>query len=64
MRAGAPPVRQACSLITNSSVSETLPFLIASNTISSVISFAMLAGSTGASESLSSSTVPVSTSTT
>ena len=57
--AGAPPLRQAFSLMRYSSVSLTLPFLMALNTTSAVISFIMLDGARSSSAFFSNSTLPL-----
>ncbi len=57
--AGAPPLRQAFSLIRYSSVSLTSPFLMALNTTSAVISFIMLDGARNSSAFFSNSTLPL-----
>ena len=54
---GAPPLRQAFSLMVNSSVSFRRPCLISLNTNSSVISLARLAGATRSSPPFSNSTL-------
>ena len=59
---GAPPLRQAFSLIVISSSSLSLPSAIAWNTTSAVISLDMLAGGLSSSAFFSNSTVPVSAS--
>src|SRR6266567_7507483 len=56
---GAPPLRQAFSLMRYSSVSLTLPFLIAWKTVSAVISFIMLDGARSSSAFFSNSTLPL-----
>ena len=56
---GAPPLRQAFSLIRYSSVSLTLPFLMALKTTSAVISFIMLEGARSSSAFFSNSTLPL-----
>ena len=58
----APPLRQAFSLMTKSSVSLMLPSSSCSNATSRVISLARLAGATSASALFSNSTEPVSAS--
>ncbi len=60
---GAPPLRQAFSLIRYSSVSLMSPFLMASNTTSAVISFIMLEGARSSSAFFSNSTLPLEAST-
>ena len=57
--AGAPPLRQAFSLIRYSSVSLTLPSLRALKTTSTVISFIMLDGARNSSAFFSNSTLPL-----
>ncbi len=59
---GAPPRRQAFSLMTNSSSGLTLPSAIWSNTMSAVISLAMLAGGTSWSAFFSNRIAPLSAS--
>ena len=59
----APPARQACSLIGNSSSSLAVPAFSASNSMVSVISLDMLAGCIWASAFFSHRTAPVSEST-
>ena len=61
--AGAPPLRQAFSLIRYSSVSLTSPFLRALKTTSAVISFIMLDGARNSSAFFSNSTLPLEAST-
>src|SRR5207248_7640958 len=61
--AGAPPLRQAFSLIRYSSVSFTLPSLMALKTTSTVISFIMLDGARNSSAFFSNSTLPLDAST-
>ena len=56
---GAPPLRQAFSLMRYSSVSLILPFLMALNTTSAVISFIMLEGARSSSAFFSNSTLPL-----
>src|SRR5215217_8158924 len=56
---GAPPLRQAFSLMRYSSVSLTSPFLRALNTTSAVISFIMLEGARSSSAFFSNSTLPL-----
>ena len=56
---GAPPRRQAFSLMRYSSVSLTSPFLTALNTTSAVISFIMLDGARNSSAFFSNSTLPL-----
>ena len=56
---GAPPLRQAFSLIRNSSVSLSLPSLMALKTTSAVISFIMLEGARSSSAFFSNSTLPL-----
>src|SRR5438132_820450 len=57
--AGAPPLLQAFSLMRYSSVSLTLPLLMALNTTSAVISFIMLDGARISSAFFSNSTLPL-----
>ena len=57
--AGAPPLRQAFSLIRYSSVSLTSPCLMALKTTSAVISFIMLDGARNSSAFFSNSTLPL-----
>src|SRR6476659_1893036 len=57
--AGAPPLRQAFSLIRYSSVSLILPSLMALKTTSTVISFIMLEGARNSSALFSNSTLPL-----
>ena len=57
--AGAPPLRQAFSLMRYSSVSLTSPFLMALKTTSAVISFIMLDGARSSSAFFSNSTLPL-----
>ena len=57
--AGAPPLRQAFSLIRYSSESLTLPSLRALKTTSTVISFIMLEGARSSSAFFSNSTLPL-----
>jgi hypothetical protein len=54
----APPSRQACSEMKNSSFIDSLPRCSSSKTTATVISFAMLAGSSGSSAALWNSSVP------
>ena len=61
--AGAPPLRQAFSLIRYSSVSFILPSLMALKTTSTVISFIMLDGARNSSALFSNSTLPLDAST-
>src|SRR6476661_31042 len=61
--AGAPPLRQAFSLMRYSSVSLTLPSLMALKTTSTVISFIMLDGARNSSALFSNSTLPLDAST-
>src|SRR4051794_25178168 len=61
--AGAPPLRQAFSLIRYSSVSLILPSLMALKTTSTVISFIMLDGARNSSALFSNSTLPLDAST-
>src|SRR5246127_4899910 len=56
---GAPPLRQAFSLMRYSSVSLTVPSLMAWNTTSAVISFIMLEGARNSSAFFSNSTLPL-----
>src|SRR6266852_6971619 len=56
---GAPPLRQAFSLIRYSSVSLTSPCLMAWKTTSAVISFIMLDGARNSSAFFSNSTLPL-----
>src|SRR5437899_2655936 len=61
--AGAPPLRQAFSLIRYSSVSLILPSLMALKTTSTVISFIMLDGARNSSAFFSNNTLPLDAST-
>src|SRR4030081_172423 len=56
---GAPPLRQAFSLLRYSSVSLTSPCLMAWKTDSAVISFIMLDGARNSAEFFSNSTLPL-----
>ena len=56
---GAPPLRQAFSLTRYSSVSLTVPSLMALNTTSTVISFIMLDGARSSSAFFSNRTLPL-----
>src|SRR5580704_9421980 len=56
---GAPPLRQAFSLTRYSSVSLTVPSLMAWNTTSAVISFIMLEGARSSSAFFSNNTLPL-----